>query len=52
MECGKQEVLVGPSQVELAFTDSISLGIDTPIRISGDHHDTPGCVLVGPAGVV
>ena len=41
-----------PSQVELAFTDSISLGIDAPIRISGDHHDTPGCVLVGPAGVV
>ncbi|MEI8381902.1 MAG: phosphate propanoyltransferase [Planctomycetota bacterium] len=41
-----------PSQVELAFTDSISLGIDTPIRISGDHHDTPGCVLVGPEGVV
>jgi len=41
-----------PSQVELAFTDSISLGIDTPIRISGDHRDTPGCVLVGPAGVV
>ncbi|HEY4262990.1 MAG TPA: phosphate propanoyltransferase [Schlesneria sp.] len=41
-----------PSQVELAFTDSISLGIETPIRISGDHHDTPGCVLVGPAGVV
>ena len=41
-----------PSQVELAFTDSISLGIDTPIRISGDHHDTPGCVLVGPVGVV
>lgn len=41
-----------PSQVELAFTDSISLGIDAPVRISGDHHDTPGCVLVGPAGVV
>ena len=41
-----------PTQVELAFTDSISLGIDAPIRISGDHHDTPGCVLVGPAGVV
>lgn len=43
---------VRPSQVELAFTDSISLGIDAPIRISGDHRDTPGCVLVGPAGVV
>ena len=22
------------------------------MRISGDLHDTPGCVLVGPAGVV
>ena len=42
----------GASQVELAFTDGISLGIDLPVRISGDHHDTPGCVLVGPAGVV
>ena len=41
-----------PSQVELAFTDSISLGIETPVRVSGDHHDTPGCVLVGPVGVV
>lgn len=41
-----------PTQVELAFTDAISLGIDTPVRISGDHHDTPGCVLVGPEGVV
>lgn len=40
------------SQVELAFTDGISLGIDLPVRISGDHHDTVGCVLVGPAGVV
>lgn len=40
------------SQVELAFTDGISLGIDLPVRCSGDHHDTPGCVLVGPAGVV
>ena len=47
--------VLGPcreSQVELAFTDAISLGIDTPVRISGDHHDTPGCVLVGPKGVV
>jgi propanediol utilization protein len=40
------------SQVELAFTDGISLGIDLPVRISGDHHDTPGCVLMGPNGVV
>ncbi|MCH5377633.1 MAG: phosphate propanoyltransferase [Planctomycetes bacterium] len=40
------------SQVELALTDSISLGIDAPIRHSGDIAGTPGCVLVGPAGTV
>ncbi|VAX38036.1 Ethanolamine utilization protein similar to PduL [hydrothermal vent metagenome] len=40
------------SQIELAFTDGISLGIDLPVRISGDIQGTPGCVLVGPAGVV
>ena len=40
------------SQVELAFTDSISLGIDAPVRPSGKIEGTPGCVLVGPAGVV
>ncbi|RPI91152.1 MAG: phosphate propanoyltransferase [Planctomycetaceae bacterium] len=42
----------GASQVELAFTDGISLGIDLPVRISGDHRETPGCILVGPQGVV
>lgn len=40
------------SQVELAFTDGISLGIDLPVRISGAVAGTPGCVLVGPHGVV
>jgi propanediol utilization protein len=40
------------SQVELAFTDGISLGIDLPVRISGDVKGTPGCVLMGPHGVV
>lgn len=40
------------SQVELAFTDSISLGIDAPVRHSGKIDGTPGCVLVGPAGTV
>lgn len=48
--------VLGPSraasQVELAFTDGISLGIDLPLRISGDHRETVGCVLVGPKGVV
>lgn len=40
------------SQVELAFTDSISLGITAPVRHSGQIAGTPGCVLVGPRGVV
>ena len=48
--------ILGPtrpeSQVELAFTDSISLGIDMPVRASGQLEETPGCVLVGPKGVV
>ncbi len=48
--------ILGPtrpkSQVELAYTDAISLGIDVPVRMSGKIDGTPGCVLVGPAGVV
>ena len=48
--------ILGPtrphSQVELAFTDAISLGIDVPVRASGKIEGTPGCVLVGPQGVV
>jgi propanediol utilization protein len=40
------------SQVEMAFTDAISLGIDAPVRHSGNIEGTPGCVLVGPKGVV
>lgn len=48
--------ILGPtrpkSQVELAFTDGISLGIDLPVRLSGKLEGSPGCVLVGPAGAV
>ncbi len=48
--------ILGPtrkeSQVELSYTDAISLGIDPPVRESGKLDGTPGCVLVGPAGVV
>lgn len=40
------------SQVELALTDAISLGIQAPVRHSGNIDGTPGCVLVGPAGAV
>jgi putative phosphotransacetylase len=42
----------GASQVELSFTDGISLGIDLPVRKSGDHRETPGCFLMGPAGLI
>lgn len=48
--------ILGPcreySQVELAFTDAIQLGIDVPVRKSGDHRDTPGCWMMGPAGMI
>ncbi len=48
--------ILGPcrdhSQVELAFTDAILLGLDVPVRKSGDHRDSPGCYLLGPAGMV
>lgn len=48
--------ILGPcrdhSQVELAFTDAISLGIDPPVRKSGDHRDSPGCYLLGPKGMI
>jgi len=48
--------ILGPTrpatQVELAYTDGISLGIDMPVRESGKIEGSPGCVLVGPKGVV
>jgi putative phosphotransacetylase len=48
--------ILGPlrsrTQVELAFTDAVSLGLDVPIRLSGDLDGTPGGVLMGPKGVV
>jgi len=49
--------ILGPmrkqSQVELAFTDAISLGLnDVPIRLSGDLAGTAGAVILGPKGVV
>jgi putative phosphotransacetylase len=49
--------ILGPlrsrSQVELAFTDAVSLGYDDlPIRLSGNLDGTPGALLMGPHGVV
>jgi len=40
------------TQVEISKTDGFALGIDPPVRDSGDLSGTPGCVIVGPHGVV
>jgi acetate kinase len=39
-------------QVELSRSDEIALGIDAPLRVSGDLGHTPGIELVGPIGRV
>lgn len=40
------------SQVELARTDAFALGVNPPLRLSGDIKGTPGITLIGPAGSV
>ncbi|HEX8986764.1 MAG TPA: acetate/propionate family kinase [Rhodocyclaceae bacterium] len=46
--------VLGPTrketQVEIAMTEQFKLGIQPPIRESGDLANTPGVVLEGPAG--
>lgn len=46
--------ILGPvrnyTQVELSYTDGVYLGIDLPLRISGDHAGTPGVTILGPNG--
>ena len=37
-------------QVEISLTDGRSLGIDAPVRLSGDVKGSPGAVLVGSRG--
>lgn len=48
--------ILGPcrsySQVELAYTDAVFLGMDIPLGVSGKHDGTPGCTIVGPHGAV
>ncbi|MGE4571373.1 MAG: phosphate propanoyltransferase [Candidatus Izemoplasmatales bacterium] len=48
--------ILGPtrkeSQVEISLTDARSIGIDAPIRESGDIKDSAGCTIVGPKGKV
>ena len=39
-------------QVELSITDARGLGVDAPIRLSGDLKGAGDVVIVGPCGVV
>jgi len=66
--CQEQVKLIGPrgsidrvrvlgparkeSQVEIARTEGYQLGINAPVRMSGDLDGTPGLTLEGPAGQV
>jgi len=40
------------SQVEISMTEQFRLGIQPPVRESGDLENTPGVTLEGPAGSV
>jgi acetate kinase len=40
------------TQVEISRTEEFKLGIDAPIRASGDLEGSPGIILEGPAGRV
>lgn len=48
--------IVGPprsrNQVEISRSDAFTLGLDAPLRESGDLTGTPGVTLEGPAGAV
>jgi len=66
--CKEQLTIVGPkgrvervrilgparkyTQVEIAMTEQFKLGIDPPIRESGDIPDTPGCMLESATGSI
>jgi acetate kinase len=66
--CKEQLAIVGPkgriervrilgparkyTQIEIAMTEQFKLGVQPPIRESGDITDTPGCILESPTGSV
>ena len=48
--------ILGPArnttQVEISKTDGFALGVNVPVKNSGDLDDTPGATIVGPKGSV
>ena len=48
--------ILGPcrnlTQIELALTDAVQLGMDIPVRMSGDIKGTPGGYVMGPKGML
>ena len=52
----KNVIVLGPArpatQVEISLTDARTLGLEAPVRESGDLAATVGCKLIGPAGCV
>jgi acetate kinase len=48
--------VLGPArkytQIEVSLTEQFKLGVNPPIRESGDLSGTPGCTLEGPHGSV
>jgi acetate kinase len=48
--------LMGPprahDQIEISRTDEFVLGVDAPVRVSGDLANTPGATVEGPGGRV
>ena len=49
-------IVLGParpaSQVEISFTDARTIGVEAPVRESGDVKGSAPCTLVGPCGEV
>jgi putative phosphotransacetylase len=42
----------GETQLEISRTDSYALGVNPPVRQSGNIAGTPGITIIGPAGEV
>lgn len=40
------------NQIEISETEAFAIGIDAPVRLSGDLENTPTVVLRGPAGTL